>query len=78
MSWPAPGTVRRRGRRGKAELTAAEQEPNRYADQAMEALRKAVAGGWGNVPWIKNDPDLDALHGPALDKLLAEVEKQAR
>ena len=51
---------------GKAELTAAEQETkNRYADQAMEALHKAVAGGWKPVTWIKTDPDLDAIRSRA-------------
>ena len=47
---------------GKAALTAAEQETkDRYADQAMEALHKAIAGGWRPVTWIKTDPDLDAI-----------------
>jgi eukaryotic-like serine/threonine-protein kinase len=51
---------------GKAELTAAEQEAkNRYADQAMEALHKTIAGGWKTVTWIKADPDLDAIRSRA-------------
>jgi hypothetical protein len=54
---------------------AAEQEAKRrYADQAMEALRQAVAEGWGNLPWMRKDPDLEALRGPDFDKLLAGVE----
>lgn len=47
---------------GKAVPTAEEQATKqRYADQAMEALRQAVAGGWENLPWMKIDPDLDSL-----------------
>jgi len=66
---------------GKAELTAAEQAAKRrYADQAIEALRQAVAEGWGNVAWMKKDRDLDALGDRAdFRKLLAELEqKQGR
>ncbi len=51
---------------GKAELTAAEQETkDRYGDQAMEALHKAIAGGWRLVTCIKTDPDLDAIRSRA-------------
>jgi serine/threonine-protein kinase len=66
---------------GKAKLTAEEQEAkSRYADQAMEALGQAVAEGWGNVPWMKIDRDLDALRDrPDFRKLLVDLEeKQAR
>ena len=58
--------MQRRDREGKAKLTVAEQETKtRYADQAMEALHKAVAGGWKPVTWIKTDPDLDAIRSRA-------------
>src|SRR5207244_839288 len=58
---------------GKSKLTAAEQaEKRRYADQAMEALRQAVAEGWGNVPWMEKDPDLDALRDRADFRKLLE------
>jgi eukaryotic-like serine/threonine-protein kinase len=30
-------------------------------DTAMVALRRALAGGYRNVPWMKRDPDLDPL-----------------
>jgi serine/threonine-protein kinase len=62
---------------GKAELTSAEQEAKEnYAKQAMEALRHAVAEGWENVPWMKIDPDLDALRARAdFQQLLTELEK---
>lgn len=66
---------------GKAGLTAAEREAKRrYADQAMEALSKAVHEGWQDVSWMKKDPDLDALRGrPDFRKLLADLEaKQDR
>jgi serine/threonine-protein kinase len=33
----------------------------RLADQAMDSLRQAVAGGWQNVAWMRIDPDLDPL-----------------
>jgi serine/threonine protein kinase/tetratricopeptide (TPR) repeat protein len=47
---------------GKAELTEVEQAQRRkYADQAMEALRKAVAAGFRNPGELKHDSELDAL-----------------
>jgi tetratricopeptide (TPR) repeat protein len=47
---------------GKAKLTAAEQtEKDGYGDRAMKKLRQAIAEGWVNVSWMKQDPDLDAL-----------------
>jgi hypothetical protein len=66
---------------GKAEPTAAEQATKRrYADQAMETLRQAVAEGWENVPWMKRDPELDALRNREESKklLTALEEKQGR
>ena len=32
-------------------------------DRAIELLDRAVRGGRGNLGWIENDPDLDALRG---------------
>jgi serine/threonine-protein kinase len=62
----------------KPRPTAEEQEAKRgYADKAMEALREAIAEGWENVPWMKKDPDLDALRDRAdYRKLLADLEEK--
>src|SRR5205823_1578849 len=44
---------------GKPESTAGVEGTRRqFADQAMEALRQVVAGGWQNVPWMRVEPDL--------------------
>jgi serine/threonine protein kinase len=32
-------------------------------DEALEALRKAFDGGFRDTEWVRNDPDLEALHG---------------
>lgn len=49
---------------GDVEFTEAERDArNRDQEQAMEALSQAVDQGWANVVWMKNDPDLFALHG---------------
>jgi serine/threonine-protein kinase len=48
-----------------------------FADQAMEALRGAVAAGWSRPVELK-EPDFDALRGRAdFQKLVAEVEAKA-
>jgi serine/threonine-protein kinase len=48
----------------------------RFADQAMEALRQAVAEGWQNLPWIKRDPDLDTLRSrDDFRRLIDDLEK---
>jgi TolB-like protein/Flp pilus assembly protein TadD len=41
-------------------------EPRR----AIEALRQAIAAGYENFPWLRNDPDLDALRDEADYKAL--------
>ena len=33
--------------------------------RAIDALRQAIAGGYENFGWMKNDPDLDAIRGEA-------------
>ena len=35
-------------------------------DRAMGMLRRAVAGGYHNVDWMKRDPDLDPLRAARL------------
>jgi serine/threonine protein kinase len=51
----------------------------RYADQAMEYLRQAVAKGWHNPDQAKNDSDLDPLRARKdFQKLLAELEEKAK
>ncbi len=33
--------------------------------RAIEALRQAISAGYENFPWLRNDPDLDALRDHA-------------
>jgi serine/threonine-protein kinase len=48
--------------KGKAELSAAEKaERERYADQAMDALRAAIAAGDRDVARLRKEPALDPL-----------------
>ena len=55
-----------------------ESEKQRYADQAMEALRQAVAAGCRNVRWMRTDPDLVPLQSRNdFKKLVAELERNA-
>jgi serine/threonine protein kinase/Tfp pilus assembly protein PilF len=50
-----------------------------YADQALEALRQAVAKGYKDAALMKKDTDLDPLRGrDDFQKLLAEVEAAAK
>jgi serine/threonine protein kinase/tetratricopeptide (TPR) repeat protein len=47
---------------GRATLTASEQaERLKYLDQALDALRKATAAGYGEVAELKKDTSLDPL-----------------
>jgi serine/threonine-protein kinase len=64
---------------GKTPLSGEEQAAKRrYADQAMEALRQAVAEGWENVGWMKLDTDLDALRARTdFQKLLEGLQEKA-
>ncbi len=49
------------------------------ADDAMKTLAQAVAEGWENLSWIRNDPDLAALHNlPAFEQLVQDLEKRAK
>jgi serine/threonine protein kinase len=58
-------------------MTPAEGEA--AADQAMVALRQAVAGGWRNLANLKSDPDLDALRSrPDFRQLVKELETKSR
>ncbi|HEV2277032.1 MAG TPA: protein kinase [Acidobacteriaceae bacterium] len=34
----------------------------KHKPDALETLKRAIAAGYNNVPWIVNDPDLDCLH----------------
>jgi hypothetical protein len=51
----------------------AEQQP--YLDQALDALRKAVAAGFDDAAKLKEDPTLDPVRGrDDFRKLLAQLE----
>jgi hypothetical protein len=65
---------------GKAQLTAAEQaDKRRYAEQAIRALKEAIAGGWENLAWMKQDPELDALRDrDDFKKVLTDLEETNR
>ena len=45
-------------------------------DEALSLLEKNVAVGWGNLEWVKNDPDLDPLE-VRLDYRSASAEEPA-
>jgi hypothetical protein len=56
-----------------AGLTAA--EGTAAAEKAMDALRKAVAGGYRNVKHMRSDTDLDSLRQREdFQKLLKDLE----
>jgi serine/threonine-protein kinase len=61
-------------------LTAAQQaERRRYADEAMDLLRRAVRAGLNDVAHARADADLNALHDRAdYQELLEEMEQLAR
>jgi serine/threonine-protein kinase len=60
---------------GSIRPTAEEQaERRKYADQALGALRRAVAGGFRNIPLFKNDRALDPLRAlPDFQALMMDV-----
>ncbi len=65
-------------RPGDEKATAEERaEQKRQADQAMEALRKAIAAGYKDLNWIRQDADLHVLRGRADFKAL-EADLAAR
>jgi hypothetical protein len=66
--------------KGKNELTTAERaERNRYADQAMDALRRAVDNGYKAADRLRNDPELEPLRSrDDFKKLLGEVESKSK
>jgi eukaryotic-like serine/threonine-protein kinase len=57
---------------------AAVERSRRLADQAMEALRQAVDGGYRDLAWISIDPDLDPLRSRDDYKvLIAEIKAKS-
>jgi serine/threonine protein kinase/tetratricopeptide (TPR) repeat protein len=64
---------------GQTALAApAQAEHLQYLDQAMDALRKAVAAGYCDVAELKKDASLDPLRErDDFQKILAQLEKQA-
>jgi serine/threonine protein kinase len=50
----------------------------KYGDRAMEALRRAIRGGFVNPEILQSDPDLDPLRDrPDFQALIKEVTKQS-
>ena len=66
--------------RGKTDLTSAEQaERRRYADQAMEVLRQAVADGYKDVEKLKKDTALVLLQSRReFQELVRKLEGKAK
>jgi tetratricopeptide (TPR) repeat protein len=57
--------------------TAAEARSRRLADQAVEALRQCIAGGYQDLTWIEKDTDLDPLRSrDDFKALIAGLEAQ--
>lgn len=51
-------------------LFALENEP----DRAIDCLEEAIASGFGNREWIRQDPDLEALRGyPRFERLVGSL-----
>ena len=45
----------------------------RRKPEALETIKKAAAAGYGNLPWMAQDPDLDCLHDePEFRKLVGQ------
>jgi serine/threonine-protein kinase len=64
---------------GTGSLAGSEQaEQRRWADEALQTLRQAVAAGWRHADWLRKDPDLEALRSRAdFQQLLREVKEKA-
>jgi serine/threonine-protein kinase len=64
----------------KSDLTAAEQaERRQYADEALSALRQAIAHGYKDLDHLKNDKDLDCLRARKdFQQLTQDLEKSSR
>lgn len=44
------------------------------ATDALRTLRRAIALGYADAEWMREDPDLQSLHGhPAFERLLREL-----
>jgi Flp pilus assembly protein TadD len=42
--------------------------------EALDLLREAVANGWSDAEWAREDSDLDSLHGvPEFEAILSEI-----
>jgi hypothetical protein len=61
------------------ELSALEQaERRRYGDQAMEALRQALARGYKDRKGLQQDPDLEPLRSREDFRNLVGAEEEAQ
>jgi hypothetical protein len=39
--------------------------------ETLDMLKRAVAAGYGNLDWMRNDPDIDCVHDePEFKKLV--------
>ena len=45
--------------------------------QAMDWLRQSVDAGWANADLLGRDSDLESLHGPEFDVLVAQARRNA-
>jgi serine/threonine protein kinase/tetratricopeptide (TPR) repeat protein len=72
---PAPGKSPEK----HADAAERQKRADEYAARAVDVLREAVAKGFGNVPLMQTDHDLDSLRSrDDFKKLLAELEQKLK
>ncbi len=47
-------------------------------DEALDWLRQAVEAGYNDAHWMLHDADLEILHGPEFDELVARIRENAQ
>ena len=62
-----------------AQAAERQKRADEYASRALDVLRQAVSKGFGNLPLMQTDHDLDGLRSrDDFKKLVAELEQKAK